>query len=200
MREKLHIILCDRDVRRRASVSHFLSEMSLHAEPFEDPSEVHGFWSHADVVLVYDEGQSVRRVVDHLCNLGLVMPVIAFSESPSTHRVARAIQAGAFDYLSWPCGSEEVWDTISNAENNGASFYSFIRRETMARRQVARLTKREQEVLTGVAKGLSNRTIGEHLAISPRTVEIHRANMLVKMGANHTSEAIRIAVEASLVQ
>ncbi|MFP5395096.1 MAG: LuxR C-terminal-related transcriptional regulator [Alphaproteobacteria bacterium] len=47
--------------------------------------------------------------------------------------------------------------------------------------------------------GLSNRMIGERLRISPRTVEIHRANMLNKMGASHTSEAIRIAIEASLV-
>ena len=44
-----------------------------------------------------------------------------------------------------------------------------------------------------------NRMIGEQLAISPRTVEIHRANMLNKMGASRTSEAIRIAIEASLV-
>ena len=51
----------------------------------------------------------------------------------------------------------------------------------------------------GVADGLSNRLIGEKLRISPRTVEIHRANMLNKMGASHTSEAIRIAIEASLV-
>ena len=69
----------------------------------------------------------------------------------------------------------------------------------MARSRVQRLTKREREVLAGVADGLSNRLIGERLAISPRTVEIHRANMLNKMGANHTSEAIRIAIEASLV-
>jgi DNA-binding NarL/FixJ family response regulator len=54
-------------------------------------------------------------------------------------------------------------------------------------------------VLAGVAGGLSNRLIGERLSISPRTVEIHRANMLNKMGASHTSEAIRIAIEASLV-
>jgi two-component system, LuxR family, response regulator FixJ len=45
---------------------------------------------------------------------------------------------------------------------------------------------------------LSNRLIGEKLTISPRTVEIHRANMLTKMGASHTSEAIRIAIEAEL--
>jgi DNA-binding CsgD family transcriptional regulator len=51
-----------------------------------------------------------------------------------------------------------------------------------------------------VARGLSSRKIGEMLAISPRTVEIHRANLLHKMGANHTSEAIRIAIEADLVR
>ena len=72
-------------------------------------------------------------------------------------------------------------------------------REARARSRVQKLTRREREVLTGVAAGLSNRLIGEKLSISPRTVEIHRANMLNKMGANHTSEAIRIAIEASLV-
>ena len=56
-----------------------------------------------------------------------------------------------------------------------------------------------REVLVGVASGMSNRLIGDKLCISPRTVEIHRANMLNKMGANHTSDAIRIAVEAALV-
>jgi DNA-binding NarL/FixJ family response regulator len=61
------------------------------------------------------------------------------------------------------------------------------------------LTPREREVLSGVAGGLSNRAIAEQLAISPRTVEIHRANMLQKIGANHTSEAIRVAIEAALI-
>ncbi len=67
------------------------------------------------------------------------------------------------------------------------------------RSRLQRLTRREHEVLAGVAIGLSNRLIGEQLDISPRTVEIHRANMLTKIGSQHTSEAIRIAIEASLV-
>ncbi|GAB7551934.1 hypothetical protein NRB_14350 [Novosphingobium sp. 11B] len=54
-------------------------------------------------------------------------------------------------------------------------------------------------MLGSVASGLSNRLIGERLSISPRTVETHRANMLNKLGANHTSVASRIAIEASLV-
>ena len=79
-----------------------------------------------------------------------------------------------------------------------AAFLDHIR-DTLTRIEADGLTKREREVLAGVAGGLSNRMIGEKLSISPRTVEIHRANMLTKMGANHTSEAIRIAIEAALV-
>jgi two-component system response regulator FixJ len=69
----------------------------------------------------------------------------------------------------------------------------------VARSRVERLTRREREVLAELAGGLSNRLIGEKLNIGPRTVETHRANMLNKMGANHTSEAIRIAIEAALI-
>jgi FixJ family two-component response regulator len=72
-------------------------------------------------------------------------------------------------------------------------------REVMARARINRLTRREREVLGGVASGLSNRLVDERLSISPRKVEIHRANMLNKLGANHTSDAIRIAIEAALV-
>jgi DNA-binding NarL/FixJ family response regulator len=85
------------------------------------------------------------------------------------------------------------------AEDRARSVAGSKLREAVARSRVERLTRREREVLAGVAGGLSNRLIGEKLNISPRTVEIHRANMLSKMGANHTSEAIRIAIEASLV-
>ena len=61
------------------------------------------------------------------------------------------------------------------------------------------LTPAEHRVLGELRRGHSNKGIAAALVLSPRTVEIHRANMLTKMGANHTSEAIRIAIEASLV-
>ena len=64
---------------------------------------------------------------------------------------------------------------------------------------MTRLSKRERQVLELLARGSSNKLIARELSISPRTVEIHRANMLNKIGANHTSEAIRIAIEASLL-
>jgi len=194
-----HIILCDRDFRRRAAITHFLAEMDVHADPFDDPSEVHGQWERANMVLVHDQGGTIAAVIERFGVSGVFLPVIAYSERPSTHDVARAIHAGAFDYLPWPCDPGEFRYTLDHAEKTGHAFCNARRRETLARRQVERLTKREREVLVGVAEGLSNRTIGEKLDISPRTVEIHRANMLSKMGADHTSDAIRIAIQADLV-
>lgn len=194
-----HLILCDRDVRRRAAITHFLSEMDIHADPFEDPAEVSAQWERADMVLVHDEAGAIDGVIEQFGASGVFLPVIAYAEAPSTHDVARAIHAGALDYLAWPCDEAEFRTTLDHAHEQGTTHCNVRRRETLARRQVERLTKREREVLVGVAEGLSNRIIGERLDISPRTVEIHRANMLSKMGADHTSDAIRIAIQAALV-
>ena len=131
--------------------------------------------------------------------LGQWLPVIGFAQDPSTRMVVSAVLEGAIDYISWPFTSEDIAKVVADAEAKAEVFGSAKLREALARSRVDRLTKREREVLTGVAGGMSNRMIGEKLAISPRTVEIHRANMLTKMGANHTSEAIRIAIEAALV-
>lgn len=194
-----HLILCDRDVRRRAAITHFLAEMNVHADPFEHPSEVQAQWTRADMVLVHDAAGAVDAVIEQFGASGVFLPVIAYAEAPTTHQVARAVHAGAFDYLTWPCEQAEIEQTLAHAAERGDAHCQARRRETLARRQVERLTKREREVLVGVAEGLSNRTIGERLEISPRTVEIHRANMLSKMGADHTSDAIRIAIQAALV-
>ena len=113
--------------------------------------------------------------------------------------MVRAVLAGALDYIDWPVGAAEVRTAIMLAEQSGAAIGNARLREAMARSRMQKLTRREREVLSWVADGLSNRLIGARLEISPRTVEIHRANMLTKMGASHTSEAIRIAVEAAMV-
>jgi FixJ family two-component response regulator len=100
-----------------------------------------------------------------------------------TGRVVKAVLAGALDYLEWPCDTAKIMTAIALAESAAGSIGSLRLREARARSRVQKLTRREREVLEGVADGLSNRLIGEKLRISPRTVEIHRANMLNKMGA-----------------
>ena len=127
------------------------------------------------------------------------LSVVAFSENPVPTRIVRAILDGSIDYFEWPCPAEQLVHILDTAETTGKTLGNLRLREARAKSRMQRLTTREREVLNGVKDGLSNRRIGEQLAISPRTVEIHRANMLTKMGAQHTSEAIRIAIEASLV-
>ena len=148
---------------------------------------------------MHDSGQALQRIVDQMTDIGEWLPMVAFSEAPGTTRVVQAVLGGAIDYIEWPFGEAEVRQALIVAEEGRKVQGSARLREAMARSRIQKLTRREREVLAGVADGLSNRLIGERLAISPRTVEIHRSNMLHKMGANHTSEAIRIAIEASLV-
>ncbi len=199
MTDRTNLYLIDADFRRRAAISHSLAGTNIHAEPFEDLDELARRWPRDGLILVHDEGVMVRRTIDLMTEVGEWLPVVAYSERPDTHRVVQAILTGAIDYLDWPFAEPEVRQAVAVAEESRGTQGSARLREAMARSRIQKLTKREREVLAGVADGLSNRLIGERLAISPRTVEIHRANMLNKMGANHTSEAIRIAIEGSLV-
>ena len=199
MMRRSNLLLVDGDVRRRAAISHCLSGSGLHVEPFEDARELYPRWPSDGVLLVHDSGDAIGGLIAHMSQTGDWLPVIGFAEEPATRRIVEAVLQGAVDYLVWPFAETELVESTTLAEDRARSVAGAKLREAVARSRVERLTRREREVLAGVAGGLSNRLIGEKLAISPRTVEIHRANMLNKMGANHTSEAIRIAIEASLV-
>ena len=199
MKQRTNLLLVDGDFRRRAAISHCLAGSDLHVEPFEDTAELFSRWPRDGMLLVHDTGDAISVLLEHMGQTGDWLPIIAFAEAPSIRRIVEAVLQGAVDYLVWPFSVPDLEDSMRVAEDRARSVSSSKLREAVARSRVDRLTKREREVLTGVAGGLSNRLIGEKLSISPRTVEIHRANMLSKMGANHTSEAIRIAIEASLV-
>jgi len=196
-RFNLHLV--DSDVRRRAAISHALAGTGIHVEPYENPGEMATRWPSSGVILVEDCDGNIACLIEQMTGGAAWLPIVALSAAPRTDRVVRAIMEGAIDYLEWPSSTESIARIVAQAEDNAQRIGSLRLREARARSRVRKLTRREREVLEGVADGLSNRMIGEKLAISPRTVEIHRANMLHKMGAQHTSEAIRIAIEAALV-
>lgn len=199
MSTRTNLYLVDGDSRRRASISHSMAGSDLHVEPFEDVSELIANAPRDGILLVHDEGEVIAPLLDHMSNSGDWLPIIAYSEQPTPNRIVDAVLRGAVDYLTFPLEIDVVAESVALAEQRSAAMAGSKLREAVARSRIERLTRREREVLAGVADGLSNRMIGEKLAISPRTVEIHRANMLNKMGATHTSEAIRIAIEASMI-
>lgn len=193
------LILIDHDTRRRAAISHALAASHIHVEPFETIDELATAWPRSGVAMIHDDPGSVAKVIEKMAAHGEWYPIIAFCEAPEPRQIVEAVLDGAVDYVAWPITAEALNAALARAIDQAEGTGNTKLREVMARSRLDRLTKREREVLDGVASGLSNRRIGEKLAISPRTVEIHRANMLNKLGANHTSEAIRIAIEAALV-
>jgi len=110
----------------------------------------------------------------------------------------QAMKAGAVDFIEKPfekavllSGIEQAMDRLKRSAANQE-----LADEAAVRLQV--LTPREREVLDGLAKGLPNKTIAYDLGISPRTVEIHRANLMNKLGVRSLSEALRIAFAAQV--
>jgi two-component system response regulator FixJ len=194
------LALVDEDTLRRAAISHTLSARGIHVEPFESIVELIAHWPKTGLILAYDDGHAIPSLIEHMGNKGDWLPVIGFTEDPTPKRIVDAILAGAVDYIEWPFDQRELGETLRTAGERADGVGSIKLREARARSRIERLTRREREVLSCVANGLSSRMIGEKLAISHRTVEIHRANMLTKIGASHTSEAIRVAIEAALVE
>lgn len=194
------IVLVDPDFRRRAAISHCLSGGGIHVEPFETIDELTRHWPAQGILLVHDEQSVIRDLFETMANTGRWLPVVGFAELADPRRIADTMFEGTVDYLVWPFAWEVAESMLARALERAEMAGSARLREAMARSRIDRLTRREREVLAGVADGLSNRLIGQKLEISPRTVEIHRANMLNKMGASHTSEAIRIAIEGALVR
>lgn len=191
------VFTIDQDVKRRASVSFFLNNRGIFAEPFENIGEFVDCWPKTGVVLVHDDDKAVASLMHEICSRHTWLPVVAYSENPEPSRIVEAVLDGAVGYAAWPgCGDALIGAIRSAGKRSGA--IAAGSRKTMALSRIEKLSKREREILAGMVDGLSNRLIGKQLQISPRTVELHRANLLSKIGARHSAEAIRLAIEASL--
>jgi len=128
------------------------------------------------------------------------LPVLMISGHGNLDTAVAAIREGAIDFIEKPFEK----DTLLSALEAG---FSRLQKASMdgdrAHEAVARLqalTARERDVLDGLAKGLPNKTIAYDLGISPRTVEIYRANLMQKLQARSLSEALRVAFAAEEAQ
>jgi two-component system response regulator FixJ len=108
----------------------------------------------------------------------------------------QAMKAGALDFIEKPFEKAVLLGAIEHGLERLKRSAADVERADEAAVRLQALTPREREVLDGLAKGLPNKTIAYDLGISPRTVEIHRANVMSKLGVKSLSEALRIAFAA----
>lgn len=193
------LIIVDSDALRRMVIRRALADSSAYVEALSSIEELAKAWPRSGAILLHNQSGWIAKLFGAMARDSVWYPVIAYSERPEMSEIVEAILEGAVDYADWPIHCDTFTQTLNRALNRAAQIGTTRLREVMARTRIEKLTPRERQVLSGLVSGLSNRLIGEQLAISPRTVEAHRANMLSKLGASHSSEAIRIALEGDLV-
>jgi len=141
-------------------------------------------------------GMDGLEVQEALKAKGVTLPVIIMTGHGDVSLAVRAMKAGAVDFIEKPFQKAVLLGAIEQAM--GRLNHAAANREqaSEAAIKLKLLTPRERNVLDGLAKGLPNKSIAYDLGISPRTVEIHRANLMSKLGVHSLSEALRIAFAA----
>ena len=138
------------------------------------------------------------QVQEALNERGVAMPVIVLTGHGDVAVAVRAMKAGAVDFVEKPYAKQTLVDALTRAFER----LEARRKEEVladeARGLIEHLTAREREVLNGLVSGQTNKEIAISLDISPRTVEIHRANVMEKLGASNLSTVLRIAFAAGI--
>lgn len=148
-----------------------------------------------DVRMPGTDGLAVQT---ELNSRGVAFPVVFMTGHGDIDMAVKAMKAGACDFVEKPFDKSTILKSLDQALNWLADDGRQYKRRDEALVLINGLTTRERDVLGGLVMGHPNKTIGYDLGISPRTVEIHRANMMVKLGAKHSAEAVRMRIEAQI--
>jgi two-component system, LuxR family, response regulator FixJ len=128
------------------------------------------------------------------------LPVIVMTGHGDVPLAVEAMKLGALDFLEKPFEDDRLIGMIETAlsEQQDGSKSEAASADMAAR--IASLTQRERQVMQGLVTGQSNKTIAREYDISPRTVEVYRANVMTKMQAGNLSELVRFAIRAGIVE
>ena len=198
--EVVHVIDDDEGVRE--GLCALLDAKGYAAQPHASCEEfLNGFSADAALCIVADlrmPGMGGLDLQTHLLKNSIDLPFIVITGHGDVTSAVRALKSGAADFIEKPI--------------DGKSFIAAVERAVVARRanrtqsdaahlaheRVAGLTPRERDVLCHMVEGNPNKIIAHQLSISPRTVENHRARLMVKMQADSVAELVRMALAAGI--
>ena len=196
----VHLVDDDEAVRRSAGFMLKTSGFKVHSyasgvELLKEAKDLAPGCILLDVRMPEMDGLQVQQA---LKDRGVGHPVIVMTGHGDVGVAVQAMKAGAVDFIEKPFEKAVLMSAI---EEGFARIENIGRSRTRADEALVRLqalTPRERDVLEGLVRGHPNKTIAYDLDISPRTVEIHRANLMSKLGVASLSEALRIAFAAGM--
>jgi len=140
-------------------------------------------------------GMSGLELQQRLNLRGAVIPVIFITGHGDVPMAVEAMQHGAFDFLQKPFRDQDLMDRIQRALEKDRANRAELGKRSHIREQHETLTPREREVLALVASGKANKVMAADLGVSQRTIEIHRARVMEKMGASSLAHLVRMVLD-----
>jgi two-component system, LuxR family, response regulator FixJ len=202
MTDKTVIHVIDDDAAMRDSLAFLLDVNGFECRVYDSAT---AFLSQAPIAqltcVVSDirmPGMNGIELVRKLKGTGSSCPVILITGHGDVALAVEAMKAGAADFIEKPFDDAALLGAIRAALQALQPAQGDNAAKKAAEARLAELSPRERDVLQGLVAGKINKVIAHELSISPRTVEVYRANLMAKSGARSMSELMRIALAAGL--
>jgi two-component system response regulator FixJ len=197
----VHVI--DDDSAMRQSMEFLLRTVNIRAQTYESAADFLKSLPRSGTGCIITDvrmpGMSGLELLRKLKELEVALPVIVITGHGDVPLAVEAMKSGASDFIEKPFDDEALLASVRAAlkVQDGQAEQQAAR--TAIAERVASLSARERQVLEGLVAGLPNKTIAFDLGISPRTVEIYRANVMTKMAATSLSELVRMALVGGML-
>lgn len=202
MSEQFVVHVVDDDKAVRDSLSFMLGAAGLDVRLYEDALQLlQRLDSLERGVVVTDvrmPGMTGLELVARLTEAGVTLPVIVLTGHADVAMAVEAMKAGVVDFIEKPFDDDALLAAVEIGRRRLEGEAGRQAEKEAIRTRVAQLTPREKDVFEAIAAGESNKSAALKLGISPRTVEIYRANVMEKMQARTLSDLVRMALLAEI--
>jgi FixJ family two-component response regulator len=193
------IFVVDDDEGVRNSLRFLLKSVGLATRTLSSASEfLTSYNPQQPGCLVLDvrmPGMSGLELQQQLNLRGAPIPVIFITGHGDVPMAVEAMQHGAFDFLQKPFRDQDLIDRIQRALEHDAHNRASLAQHDRIRQRMATLTPREREVLALMTRGKANKIMAAELGVSQRTIEIHRARVMEKSGAESLAQLVRMMMD-----
>jgi len=195
------VFVVDDDDAVRTSLRLLLKSVGLPVETFASAQEfLDGAEGDRSGCLVLDirmPGMSGLELQQRLNETHSIIPIVFITGHGDVPMAVEAMQHGAVDFIQKPFRDQDLIDRINQALEKDRENREGLRERDAIHKRMQQLTPREREVLDLVTQGKANKVIAGDLDVSQRTVEIHRARVMEKMGASSLAHLVRMVIEAN---
>ena len=198
MNAQITVFVVDDDRAVRESLALLVQSVGLEVETFAGAGEfLDAYRPDRRGCLITDirmPGMSGLELQERLTADGYHIPVIVLTGFGDVPAAVRALKGGAVDFVEKPFNPQALLDLVQQAIVRDTDLREQAAREADVAERMALLTPREQEVMALVVAGKANKVVAIDLAISERTVELHRGRIMKKMQARSLAELMRIVL------